>query len=184
MRTILRLHSITRWRNRHIPSERYETRDTQQRIVPFWTQGLQQSLRPHVHGRHGGHPQQQWSDTQYFADTNESSDVIGRRSRTWNLAHCSSRPKLRSPCNARSRKWDTRKLAPPSKPATWLPMHYSATKVCPMHWRPWTCDFIGCIAEKHSTSINFTGDLEPKIWRITGPSIMQPATTRLLGHKS
>ena len=36
---------------------------------------------------------------------------------------------------------------------------------------------------KHRTSIVFTGDLEHKIWWITGPSIIQPATTKLFGHK-
>jgi hypothetical protein len=48
-----------------------------------------------------------------------------------NLAHCSSTPKWQSPCNALLRKWDTRKLALPSKPTTCLPTHYSPTKFCP-----------------------------------------------------
>ena len=56
MPTILRLRSITRGRNRHISSKQHETHNTQQRIVPIWTQGPQQSQRPHVHGRHRGHP--------------------------------------------------------------------------------------------------------------------------------
>jgi hypothetical protein len=29
----------------------------------------------------------------------------------------------------------------------------------------------------------FTGDLEHNIWQITEPSIIQPATTKLFGHK-
>jgi hypothetical protein len=36
---------------------------------------------------------------------------------------------------------------------------------------------------KHRTSIVFTGDLEHKIWWITGPSIIQPATTKIFVHK-
>ena len=36
---------------------------------------------------------------------------------------------------------------------------------------------------KHRTSIVFTGDLKPKILQFTGPSIIQPATTKLFGHK-
>jgi hypothetical protein len=35
----------------------------------------------------------------------------------------------------------------------------------------------------HRTSIIFTGDMEHKIWLITGPSIIQSATTKLFGHK-
>jgi hypothetical protein len=42
----------------------------------------------------------------------------------------------------------------------------------------WLC------CRNHRTSIDFTGDLEHKIWWITGSSIIQPATTRLFGHKS
>ncbi len=40
----------------------------------------------HVHGRHGGHPHQQWSGTQYFTN-NQSSDVIGHRGRTGRIVH-------------------------------------------------------------------------------------------------
>ncbi len=81
-----RLHSITRRHNRHLLSERYETWDPQQCIVSIWTQELQQSQRSHVHGRHGGHPHQLWSSTQYFAN-NQSSDVIGHRGRTGRIVH-------------------------------------------------------------------------------------------------
>jgi hypothetical protein len=52
MPTILRLRSITRGHNHHISSKQHGTRNTQQRIVPIRIQGPQQSLRPHVHGRH------------------------------------------------------------------------------------------------------------------------------------
>jgi hypothetical protein len=86
MPTILRLRSITKERNHHISSKRYKTWDTQQCILPMWNQGPLQSQRPHVHGRHGGYPHQQWNDTQYFAD-NKSSDVIGCRSQTWRIVH-------------------------------------------------------------------------------------------------
>ncbi len=81
-----RLCSITRRRNPHLPSKQYETCDTGQRIVSIWTQGLQQSRWPHVHGRNGGHPHQQWRGTQYFANK-QSSDVIGCRGRTGCIVH-------------------------------------------------------------------------------------------------
>ncbi len=86
MPAIFRIHSITRRHNCHLPSKQYETRNTQQCIVPNWNQGPKQSQRPHAHGRHGGHPHQQWSGTQYFAD-NRSSDVIGRRGQTGCIVH-------------------------------------------------------------------------------------------------
>ncbi len=56
-------------------------------------------------------------------------------------------------------------------------------KITPKALKAIDMQFIGCIAAKHRTSIVFTGDLEPKIWQITGPSIIQPATTKLFGHK-
>ncbi len=49
----------------------------------------------------------------------------------------------------------------------------------PRRWRPWTCNSTGCIAAKGRTSIDFTGDLKHIIWQITGPNIIQPATTNL-----
>ncbi len=86
MPAIFRLCSIARRRNCHLLSKGYETRNTLQCIVPIRTQGPQQSRRPHVHGRHRGHPHQQWSGSQYFADK-KSSDVIGRRGQTGRIAH-------------------------------------------------------------------------------------------------
>ncbi len=53
-------------------------------IVPIWTQGPQQSRRPRIHGRHWGHPHQQWSGTQHIAD-NKSSDVISYRRQTQSI---------------------------------------------------------------------------------------------------
>jgi hypothetical protein len=41
------------------------------------------------------------------------------------------------------------------------------------HW-------LHCHEAQDQYSILFTGDLEPKIWWITGPSIIQPATTKFL----
>ncbi len=86
MPSIFRLPSITKRWNHHLPSEWYETCNTQGCIVSIWTQGMQQSWRPHVHRRHRGHPNQQWSGTQYFAN-NQNSDVIARRGRTWRIVH-------------------------------------------------------------------------------------------------
>jgi hypothetical protein len=43
--------------------------------------------------------------------------VMSYRLQRQNWAHCSSTPKQQSRCNAHSRKWDTCKLAPPSKPS-------------------------------------------------------------------
>jgi hypothetical protein len=86
MPSIFRLPSIIKRRNCHLPSKRYETCNTQQCIVPIRTQGTQKSRQTHVHGRHGGHPHQQWRGTQYFAN-NQSSDVIGRRGRLGRIVH-------------------------------------------------------------------------------------------------
>ncbi len=86
MPSFFRLCSILRRRNCHLPSKQYETRDTQRHVVSIWTQGLQQSWQPHVHGRHRGHPNQQWSGTQYFSNY-QSSDVIGRRGQAGIIVH-------------------------------------------------------------------------------------------------
>jgi hypothetical protein len=72
--------------NHHLPSERYETRNTQQHIVHIQTQDSKQSWWPHVHGRHRRHPHQQWSSTQYLAD-DKGSDVISHRGQTGSIVH-------------------------------------------------------------------------------------------------
>ncbi len=77
---------ITRGCNCHLPSKQYESRNTQQCIVPMLTQGPKQSWWPHVHGRHRGHPHQQWSSTQYLAE-NKGNDVISRRGQSGSIVY-------------------------------------------------------------------------------------------------
>ncbi len=60
MPLILGLFSIARRSHRNLPCERHETHNPQQCILPLGTESLQQSRRPHVHGRLGGNTHKQW----------------------------------------------------------------------------------------------------------------------------
>jgi hypothetical protein len=52
-------------------------------------------------------------------------------------------------------------------------------KILPKALKAMDMQSTDCVAAKRRTSINFTGDLEHRIWQITGPSIIQPTTTKL-----